>query len=133
MQLQGLLNYRRESKLHRPQRRNHHHRGSRRTSLWPLGRPTPSDGSFKWYGSHKDASLTGTLSTTCTSLSNCTTSEFSISTDWVKVFLARNSTLDTRSLTCEDFDALFRQSIDQYASIIGTHNPDLENMKKAGC
>ncbi|KAL3460793.1 Tannase/feruloyl esterase [Aspergillus heterothallicus] len=90
------------------------------TALWEG--PNSVEGQFEWYGLHYDADLTGTLTTTCTSVSNCT----------VKVFLARNSSLDVDNLTHEDFDRFFRESVDQYSSIIGTENPDLTNMKRAG-
>ncbi|KAJ5693050.1 hypothetical protein N7462_002473 [Penicillium macrosclerotiorum] len=94
--------------------------------------PRSAEGRFEWYGLHYDADLTGLLPTTCTSIDNCTVTPFSISDDWVKVFLARNSTFDTSSLTRQDYDRLFRDSVDQYASVIGTENPDLTDMKRAG-
>lgn len=100
------------------------------TALWEG--PTSIEGQFEWYGFDYDARLTDTLSTTCTSVDNCTVIPFSISEDWVKVFVARNSSFSTEGLTRHDFDLLFRKSVDQYSSIIGTENPDLTNLRNAG-
>ncbi|KAA8644925.1 hypothetical protein EYZ11_005297 [Aspergillus tanneri] len=94
--------------------------------------PRSTEGHFEWYGFDHDSDLTAILNTTCTSVHNCTMTPFGIADDWVKVFLARNSTFNTETLTHPDYDRLFRQSMDQYASVIGTENPDLTNMKLAG-
>jgi feruloyl esterase len=94
--------------------------------------PRSADGSFEWYGFHYDSSLAFILGTTCTSIDSCTVIPFSISDDWVKVFLARDASFDTSNLTRHDYDRLFQQSIHQFASGIGTENPDLSKMKRAG-
>lgn len=94
--------------------------------------PTSADGNFEWYGLHKDASLTGLLSTHCTTVDDCTATPFSIGDDWIRVFLARNASFDTTHLTRDQFDRFFLQSVDEYASVIGTDNPDLTNLKRAG-
>ncbi|PYI11469.1 tannase and feruloyl esterase, partial [Aspergillus sclerotiicarbonarius CBS 121057] len=94
--------------------------------------PISLEDQFEWYGLNYDADLTSLLATTCTSLRNCTVTPFSISADWARIFLARNSSFSVQGLTRQDFDDLFRESVDQYASIIGTHNPDLTSLKLAG-
>ncbi|OQE21990.1 hypothetical protein PENSTE_c011G09644 [Penicillium steckii] len=94
--------------------------------------PRSKNGRFEWYGFHYDSSLTSMLGTTCTSIDNCTVIPFPVSDDWVKVFLARDPDFSFEGLTHEHYDHLFRQSIDQYASIIGTANPDLTGMKRSG-
>ena len=94
--------------------------------------PISLEDQFEWYGLHYDADLAFLLATTCTSLHNCTVIPFSISADWAKVFLARNSSFNVQGLTRQDFDDLFHESVDQYASIIGTHNTDLTEFKLAG-
>lgn len=72
------------------------------------------------------------LGTTCTSIDNCTVLPFFVSDDWVKVFLARNASFDASGLTHQDFDRLFHQSVQQFSAVIGTKNPDLSKMKRAG-
>jgi len=94
--------------------------------------PRSKNGQFEWYGFHYDSSLTSMLGTTCTSIDNCTVIPFPVSDDWVKVFLARDPDFSVEGLTRADYDHLFRQSVDEYAPIIGTANPDLSKMKRAG-
>ncbi|KAI1856799.1 hypothetical protein JX265_011440 [Neoarthrinium moseri] len=94
--------------------------------------PTSVDGDFQWYGIHPDASLTGLLSTSCRTVDNCTVIPFQIGIDWLQVFLARNASYDTTTTSREQWDHFFRQSVDEYTSIIGTDNPDLTNLRKAG-
>ncbi|KAJ5684253.1 uncharacterized protein N7477_000598 [Penicillium maclennaniae] len=94
--------------------------------------PRSAAGRFEWYGFDYGSDMSGMLTTNCTSVHNCTVIPFSISDDWMKVFLARNSSYNTNSLTRLDYDRLFRQSVNQYASVIGTESPDLTEMKLAG-
>ncbi|KAH6645214.1 Tannase/feruloyl esterase [Truncatella angustata] len=93
---------------------------------------TTANGDFEWYGLHKDTTLAALLSTSCTSIDNCTVTPMPIGEDWIKVFLARNGSLDMNSVTHEDYDKFFRQSVDEYTSIIGTDNADLTDLRKAG-
>lgn len=76
--------------------------------------------------------MNGLLSTTCTSVDNCTVTPFQIGYDWLTVFLVRNISVDVDAFTHEQWDGLFRQSVDEYTSVIGTNNPDLTALKKAG-
>ncbi|KAJ5600821.1 hypothetical protein N7450_001888 [Penicillium hetheringtonii] len=94
--------------------------------------PRSKNDRFEWYGFHYDSSLTSMLGTTCTSIDNCTVIPFPVSDDWVKVFLARDPDFSVEGLARADYDHLFRQSVDEYASIIGTANPNLSKMKRSG-
>jgi hypothetical protein len=94
--------------------------------------PRSVEGSFEWYGQAKDASLTALLSTECESMNNCTTAPFSISTDYISIFLARNASFNVNAITRGSYDRLFRESVDQYTSVIGTNNPDLTDFKSGG-
>ncbi|KAJ5110638.1 hypothetical protein N7532_001173 [Penicillium argentinense] len=94
--------------------------------------PRSSDGHFKWYGFHYDSSLASMLGTTCKSVDDCTVVPFPIAEDWVKVFLARDPSFTLEGLTRADYDKLFRQSVREYAPVIGTGSVDLSKMKKAG-
>lgn len=94
--------------------------------------PVSAAGKFQWYGLNPDAGLTALLSTTCTSIDNCTIVPFQIGIDWLQVFLARNASYDTTTLTYDQWDRFYRQSVDEYTSVIGTDNPDLTDLKNAG-
>lgn len=94
--------------------------------------PRSSGDQFEWYGFHKDINLTRILSSSCLSVDNCTMVPFTIADDWIKVFLQRNASFDTKTLTHSDYTRLFHQSVDEYATIIGTKNHDLTKMKRAG-
>lgn len=94
--------------------------------------PRSAEGRFEWYGFPHDTDISAILNSKCASIHNCTAVPFSISTDWIKVFLARDASFDLNTLTRQDYDRLFRQSVNQYASIIGTESPDLTDMKMAG-
>lgn len=89
-------------------------------------------GTSGWYGLHQDSPMTVLLNTTCTSIDNCTILPFPITTEWTQVFLARNSSYDVNSMTVDDYARFFRQSVDEYESIIGTESADLTNLRNAG-
>ncbi|KAK6192932.1 hypothetical protein LQW54_012981 [Pestalotiopsis sp. IQ-011] len=94
--------------------------------------PRSVEGDFQWYGLNPDASLGGLLSTTCTTVDNCTVIPWQIGLDWLQVFLARNASYDTTTLTHEQWDRFYRQSVNEHASVIGTDDPDLTDLKEAG-
>lgn len=94
--------------------------------------PTSVEGRFEWYGMPKEAPLTSLLNTSCDSVDNCTLVPFSIPEDWLRVFVAKNTSLDLSGLSREDYDRLYRASVAQYASVMGTDNPDLTDLKNAG-
>lgn len=94
--------------------------------------PTSAEGKFEWYGMAKEASLLGLLNTSCDSVDNCTLVPFSIPEDWLRVFVAKNTSLDLSRLSRKEYDQLYRASVAQYASVIGTDNPDLTDLQDAG-
>ncbi|KAJ5323118.1 hypothetical protein N7452_011407 [Penicillium brevicompactum] len=100
------------------------------SALWDG--PHSTSGQSLWHGFHYDSSLAYMIGTTCTSIDNCTIVPFSVSEDWVSVFLARNPSFNIDGVTRQEYDNFFQQSIDEYASVIGTSNPDLSKMKKTG-
>ncbi|KAJ5294878.1 hypothetical protein N7508_009699 [Penicillium antarcticum] len=94
--------------------------------------PRSKDGRSLWYGFDHDSSLGAMIGTSCSSIENCTVIPFSVSEDWVNSFVVRNPSFDVENLTHNGYDLIFRQSVNQYASVIGTSNPDLSKMKKSG-
>jgi hypothetical protein len=94
--------------------------------------PRSAEGQSLWYGFHHDSSLASMIGTSCSSTKNCTIAPFSVAKDWVNTFVARNPEFSIEGLTRQDYDRLFRQSVDRYTSLIGTSNTDLSKMKHAG-
>lgn len=56
---------------------------------------------------------------------------FPVSNDWIQLFLVKNPDYDVQSITEDDFFKFLHQSRQQYASIIGTDDPDLSEFRAA--
>jgi hypothetical protein len=52
--------------------------------------------------------------------------------DWIKLFVQKDPNFDTSKIKQKEFDRIFQASVDEYASIIGTDNPDLSAFHRAG-
>jgi feruloyl esterase len=98
-------------------------------SIWEG--PRDAEGASQWYGLAYGASFSGLANTACAN-GSCTGAPFSISTDWIRVFLKRDAAFDAYAMTQADWDATFHASKQQYDSIIGTNDPNLSGFKKAG-
>ncbi|UZP43293.1 hypothetical protein NXS19_011109 [Fusarium pseudograminearum] len=94
--------------------------------------PQTEDGKFMWYGLDKTAPLNGLANTNCTSLTNCTTSPFTIVKDWLSTFILQDPSVDLKDMSHAEYSRLFRQSVHRFASVIGTADADLTDFKKAG-
>ncbi|KAL1873231.1 hypothetical protein Daus18300_004051 [Diaporthe australafricana] len=94
--------------------------------------PTSLEGKFEWYGMAKEAPLVSLLNATCNTVDDCNIIAFSIAEDWLRVFVAKNTSLDLSHLSRGEYDQLYRASVAQYASVIGTDNPDLTDLQNAG-
>jgi hypothetical protein len=95
--------------------------------------PSDATGSSLWYGLSHDAPLTSLAGTNCTSPSkHCKGVPFQISADWQQIFLSRNSSLDVSTINYAEYVQHFRQSVNEYSSVIGTRDPDLTGFKQAG-
>ncbi|KAH8586553.1 putative feruloyl esterase [Bisporella sp. PMI_857] len=94
-----------------------------------------SSNSSLWYGMNQDAVLTSDLAlagTSCTTNGTCTRTQFSISEDWIKLFLLKNRTANLSTMTHADFEHIFHASVQQYTSIMGTNDPDLREFHERG-
>lgn len=87
-----------------------------------------ASGERQWYGSNKDISLSATANTTVTGNSSSGV-PFDIASGWIKYFLAKDPDFDITNMTNAEFFDLVHQSRNQYASIIGTADPDLSRFK----
>jgi hypothetical protein len=85
--------------------------------------PISPDGKRLWYGPNKGASFSS-LATVG--------SPFFVADNWVKYFVKKDPRFDTTKLTYRQFDEIFRQSRQDYDSVIGTDDPDLSAFRKAG-
>ncbi|KAL2802512.1 Tannase/feruloyl esterase [Aspergillus granulosus] len=100
------------------------------TAVWAGAQD--SKGSSLWYGLPHEAPLTRLGGATCTSLHDCSPAPFAITADWLTAVLSRNASFDLSTLTLDDYSRLFRASINEFQSVIGTRDPDLTGFKNAG-
>ncbi|KAI9372872.1 Tannase/feruloyl esterase [Aspergillus egyptiacus] len=91
-------------------------------------------GSFLWYGLSHDTPLESLAGTNCTlpTETPCAPVPFQISADWMRIFLSTNPSLDLSTIDYAEFSRLFRASVNQFSSVIGTRDPDLTGFKQAG-
>ena len=106
-------------------------------ATWNGARST--NGSFQWYGLNKDAPLTSALGlalddTTCTipGQTNCTGAPLGIATTWLNYFVLSEQPLNLTAISHPQWDAILHLSQNEYASIIGTGDPDLTFFNAAG-
>jgi feruloyl esterase len=94
--------------------------------------PETEDGKFLWYGLDRSAPLNRLANTTCTSSTNCTSSPFAIAKDWLSTFIQQDHTAELNGMSHTEYSRLFRQSVNRFASVMGTADADLTDFKKAG-
>jgi pimeloyl-ACP methyl ester carboxylesterase len=89
------------------------------------------DGRHLWYGLEPGASLSGLAATTT---SNGTTgpSAFPISVGWFQNWLTQNPSFNWETLTYQQFERYFNQSVQEFAYPIATDNPDLSAFERDG-
>lgn len=94
--------------------------------------PETADGSFLWYGFHKDANLSTNDNTT--QYANGTYGPFPdpLGANWFTYFVVKNPSFDPTKITYDEFAALLEQGQTEYGSIIDTDNPDLSEFKAVG-
>jgi pimeloyl-ACP methyl ester carboxylesterase len=85
-------------------------------------------GKKQWYGLNKDADLSGTANTTTTGNSSYGV-PFNVADSWPRYFLAKDADFDVTNMTNAQFFDFVHQSRNEYASIIGTSDPDLSRFK----
>jgi hypothetical protein len=94
--------------------------------------PQGPQGNSLWPGIGYGANFSGIANTNCTSIDNCTSSPFGMTSDWLRIFLIQNATANLADLTYSEFYGLNRLSTNVYASVVGTGDPDLTDFKEAG-
>lgn len=87
------------------------------------------DGSFLWWGPTPGTELTNLANTEGTPLAGKPCEE---GLDWFRYFLVLDPKWDWKTLTRGEFELLFLQSIQEYASIYGGDDPNLVGFRDRG-
>jgi hypothetical protein len=99
--------------------------------------PRTTGGDLLWYGLTWGASFGG-LANTTTSGGTTVGAPFPIALAHLGTWVQQNppvslgGTWDWTTLTYDQYDQLFQQSVEMYSDVIGTDNPDLSAFEKAG-
>lgn len=91
--------------------------------------PRGHDGSALWWGPTRGTDLSTLADTGGTPLTGKPCDE---GLDWFRYFLVRDPDWDWRTLTRSEFERLFRESIQRYASIYGGDDPNLTAFRDRG-
>lgn len=91
--------------------------------------PRAPDGSFLWYGMDRGADLSALAGTRGSPLAG---RPFSIPLEWFQYFLLQDPKWDWTTLTPAGFEVLWKQSVEQYGTVIGTDDPDLTRFRDRG-
>jgi len=91
--------------------------------------PRRQDGSFLWYGLPPGADLTALWTSRGTPPKP---QPFAIMLDWFRYFLTQDPQFDAGAVTPAAYERLFDQSVEQYAMVIATDNPDLTAFRDRG-
>lgn len=95
--------------------------------------PRTTSGKKLWSGVPIGADLTGLAGLTQPDANgNVAGAPFQVPADWVKLWVAKNPSLDLSKITYSQFTQLFKQSEAEYDKVIGSDDPDLSGFRKAG-
>ena len=91
--------------------------------------PRAPDGTSLWYGLTRGTDLVALAGS---GGDPPVGKPFSITLEWFRYFLTQDPNWDGTTLGVQGFEALWRQSVEQYGDIIGTDNPDLTRFRDRG-
>lgn len=90
-------------------------------------------GKRQWYGLNKDANLSDIAGTVpATANSSAKGAPFRHSADWIKWFIAKDPDFVIENMTNEEYFGVLHQSRNQFASVMGTADPDLSLFQTLG-
>ncbi|KAI0850124.1 tannase and feruloyl esterase [Daldinia vernicosa] len=99
------------------------------------------DGSFLWWGLKRGASLVdediglgvnaGLATTVCSGNGTCTGHTMDVVDAWIRLLIKKDPTFDVTTVTIEDLQDLFQQSLDEYGPIFNV-KPNLDAFREAG-
>jgi len=93
--------------------------------------PKGSDGKQLWYGLNPATDFQGTAVTQVINGKNVGY-PFTVSNDWISLFIEKNYTFDTSTITYASFEDIFAKSKALYDDVVAINNPDLSAFEKAG-
>jgi hypothetical protein len=91
--------------------------------------PRRQDGEFLWYGLPKGADLNALWTSRETPPKP---QPMGITLEWFRYFLAEDPKLDGNTITRDQYERFWDQSVEQYGAVIGTDNPDLTDFRNRG-
>jgi hypothetical protein len=91
--------------------------------------PRRADGSFMWYGLARGADMNALWPSRGTPLRPV---PFGLAMDWYRYFLTQDPKFDANTVTPAAYERLWDQSVEQYANVIATDNPDLTAFRDRG-
>jgi Tannase and feruloyl esterase len=97
--------------------------------------PKSSNGSLLWYSAGFEANMTGPASlagTVCSDDGTCGGHSLQLFTDWIRLYVKKDPWFDFTKMSRKDYEGVFRASVRDYSSIIGTNWPDLSEFDEAG-
>lgn len=92
--------------------------------------PIDANGKASWFGVNHDALLRSAEDTYV--VGNGSTRGKTIPEEWISLFVKKDPTYDTTTMTDAEFFAVLKASQRDYDSILGTHWPDLSEFRDAG-
>jgi feruloyl esterase len=93
--------------------------------------PRDVDGNFLWYGPVRGTDL-GALNNTVTAANGTTTGlPFFITLQWFQYWLKQNPTWDWHTITDDQYQQLFQQSVVEFSYAIATDDPNLTAFNNA--
>jgi hypothetical protein len=94
--------------------------------------PRTTSGKKLWYGLPVGAAF-GDLAAIQTAPDGTVTgAPFAVPSAWVSDFVLKQPAFNTATLTYSQFDQVFKQSVAEYDTVIGSDNPNLSAFKKTG-
>jgi pimeloyl-ACP methyl ester carboxylesterase len=91
--------------------------------------PREQDGCFMWHGLERGADMSAYAGTAGSPLKG---KPFSISLDYWIYYLAQDPKWDWTTLTFASFEQLWKQSVEEYGTVLGTDDPDLTRFRDHG-
>ena len=91
--------------------------------------PRKGDGTFIWYGLARGADMNALWTSRGTPLRPV---PFGLSMDWFRYFLTQDPKFDGNAVTPAAYERFWDQSVEQYANVIATDNPDLTAFRDRG-
>lgn len=97
--------------------------------------PIGPNNSSRWYGLNHEASLSMLSGATCkdqNGVKTCSGLPFEVTASWLQFYVINDVDFDLTTLSSDQYDALFEESVSKYQDVIGTANPDLSGFRTRG-